>query len=798
MRKQKFYIGPEGPHESAQLAIVAEKPGKDEHAELLRTGQGRPLIGSTGQAVDRHLSRAGSGRPLVYLTNVIKHYDEYWTTPSNDEILEQLPLLYKELASMPNLNCIVAMGAVALKALSCFQFSDIGNRRGSILESIIDGIKMVPTYHPAFYQRGEWRFKPVVEFDLMRAVEQSKFHEIRRPERTYYINPTFPEALEWLGKFIGAHRLSYDIETFRPGVISCIALASEKTEAYCIPFCYGNRHAYWSIEQETVIWKLLQRVLNQPTCSYIAQNGLFDSWHLWRHGIEMDFVGRRGFDSMYAHRMLMPGMPHDLGFLTSIYTEEPYYKDESGDWKSEIRVPDEQFWIYNAKDSAVTIEVADQIISDMKESNQFDYYTKYVQPQWDVFMDMRKGGIRIDTERLKDTRASMAAELSQLEEQLKEKLGWLPNVESYLNMGKLFEQLGIKPSYTMKTHRPRFDEGSMAYYAHNNISARPILVLCNSITKHRTLMSSFLQMHLDDKGFYHPFMDVFKTKTGRAASKGADGGGPQIQNIPKSLRKLFIADDDESEIICADLKQAEKMYVAWEAEDLLLLEAFRQKKDVHRVLGCIIFRNWHSAELPPDNLLASILKVCPSCGKKGETECNHSERYMAKQSGHAFSYMQGERRFIREQAKKNVFIEYEEAKRIRALTISKAIHAWHDRTYSEMRRSLWFENPLGLRREFYGLPDDEMLREILSWEAQSTVGSVTTIAMLRLARSLPEGSRLLTQTHDSVAISTKKDQREQIYKLLDEAFYVPMTIHGRELVIPLDKSHGPSWGEQYA
>ena len=76
-----------------------------------------------------------------------------------------------------------------------------------------------------------------------------------------------------------------------------------------------------------------------------------------------------GFDTYSSHMLLAADLPHDLGFLVSIYTDEAYYKDESGraDDKEFGGVSDEQFWIYNCKDAACTLEVAWGIQKDLHE-----------------------------------------------------------------------------------------------------------------------------------------------------------------------------------------------------------------------------------------------------------------------------------------------------------------------------------------------------------------------------------------------------------------------------------------------
>jgi hypothetical protein len=51
----------------------------------------------------------------------------------------------------------------------------------------------------------------------------------------------------------------------------------------------------------------------------------------------------------------------------SIYTDEEYYKDESGRGQAGFgQVSNEQFWVYSAKDAALTLAAALVMKKDME------------------------------------------------------------------------------------------------------------------------------------------------------------------------------------------------------------------------------------------------------------------------------------------------------------------------------------------------------------------------------------------------------------------------------------------------
>jgi DNA polymerase I-like protein with 3'-5' exonuclease and polymerase domains len=368
-------------------------------------------------------------------------------------------------------------------------------------------------------------------------------------------------------------------------------------------------------------------------------------------------------------------------------------------------------------------------------------------------------------------------------------------------MAKLFLQLGINPRRTT-TGQPGISKEDLVSYSHKYSNAREALLLCLDITSRRTLQSNFLSMALDPDDYYHPVYRLNGTKSGRFASEGADEGGPQGQNWPPNLLHIVIPDNpDRDELIEGDLAQAEDMIIAYDANDRIAIQAFESGIDSHRLKACWIFRNWpYEQGIPPKELLDNVTTVCPRCRDQGQPKCNHSERFIAKSSGYAFKYRMGVRKFVTKQLPlAGVFISEATARDYKQKVVSPPTAAWQDRTNQQLRRSRWLTNLLGRKREFYGIQDSggKMLRDALSWLAQSVVGVIAGRAITRLERSLRAISphtRLLTQRHDSVLVSAPRQVRPLVCEAIREAFYCPIMAHGRELNIPVELKVGPNWG----
>jgi uracil-DNA glycosylase family 4 len=152
------------------LAIVGEGPGgvEDEY--------GVPLVGPSGQLLDKALASVGVTRDRVYTTNVIKCRPKGNRTPTVEEgHFCAVNWLDAELAFVRP-KVIIALGGVALKYLMG-PHGRITKDRGHWFETKL-GIPAIATYHPAYLLRltgqdlvkGKWE----VFYDLKAAVEKCR------------------------------------------------------------------------------------------------------------------------------------------------------------------------------------------------------------------------------------------------------------------------------------------------------------------------------------------------------------------------------------------------------------------------------------------------------------------------------------------------------------------------------------------------------------------------------------------------------------------------------------------------
>jgi len=317
---------------TANICLIGEAPG----AEEVRAG--KPFVGAAGRVLAQCMHTAGIIRSDCYITNVVKerptknnitpYFGKKGFTEKGlrcrDQLIEEL--------EETKCNVYVTLGATATMALIGRQ--DVTKCRGYIFESdILGGRKVIPIIHPAAALRGQYIFRHYISHDLHKAKRQSEFPEIRWPKMELTVDLSFEATIELLTRIL--HKsfapVSFDIEVAQHEV-SCISFTDDVSYAVSIPT--DDRWTEW---EELQIWRAIAAILESPKIKKVGQNLIFDmQFLLIRNGIQtINYLhysdGGKGRclieDTMIGHSLIYPEFQKSLGFLASIYTDAPYWKD---------------------------------------------------------------------------------------------------------------------------------------------------------------------------------------------------------------------------------------------------------------------------------------------------------------------------------------------------------------------------------------------------------------------------------------------------------------------------------------
>ena len=133
----------------SNLMIIGEAPGQEEDE------QGIPFVGKAGQLLNKMLSAINLERKNVYITNVVPWRPPQNRTPTDQEILDFLPFLQKQIEIIKP-KTIYLLGTTAAKAILSTPLS-LGKLRGKWHNyksvNINTPINVLVSYHPAFLLR---------------------------------------------------------------------------------------------------------------------------------------------------------------------------------------------------------------------------------------------------------------------------------------------------------------------------------------------------------------------------------------------------------------------------------------------------------------------------------------------------------------------------------------------------------------------------------------------------------------------------------------------------------------------
>ncbi len=131
------------------VLLIGEAPGAEEDRV------GRPFVGPAGQLLDRMLGSIALDRGNVRIINAVPWRPPGNRTPSEAEINQCLPFLWRHIA-LVRPRAVLLLGAVAVRAV-LGRPMPITKIRGQWQEIIVpdgnDALPVLPTFHPAYLLR---------------------------------------------------------------------------------------------------------------------------------------------------------------------------------------------------------------------------------------------------------------------------------------------------------------------------------------------------------------------------------------------------------------------------------------------------------------------------------------------------------------------------------------------------------------------------------------------------------------------------------------------------------------------
>lgn len=597
-------------------------------------------------------------------------------------------------------------------------------------------------------------------------------------------------------QYPSAKMLVFDIETWL-GIPTCLSFCFDGYESVCVPILDSSI----SIDNRALMLDLVSKVLASDIPK-VNQNIKYDWKKLESWGFKVNNVVG---DTAAAASILYCEFPKNLGFLTSIYTEIPYFKDEGKEYDPTKHSRD-RYYLYNAKDSLATYQIYQKQLEELEELGVKKVYEKVIQLM-PLYKRMEECGVRVDDARRKDLILKYET-LYRLEMIRLRTLTNNPdfNPASPKQCDELiFDILKFKKSRGVQGSDEESLELLMAgppdKYGGTGKTILQHIINTRKIKK----VLEILDLAVYPDGRFRCEFNTGGTETGRSSAgkttdeymvltdegkikRGTRGRLPQyghsLQTIGKhgffiegvqygkDVRSMYVPSRGYR-FVEVDLSQAEARVDAVLSGNYKILEVFDGPVGIHRLTG-----SW-------------IMDCKPEEIKKGTIEY-----HLAKTVRHA-----GERNM---KAGRLMAMTQEPIEKCEAV-LTKFHHfqpeireVFHKeiREALETRRSLIMPN--GRRRDFFGRIDESAINEGISTIPQAVVADQTRFSLIPTFEEC-NWARLLAEQHDGTLAEVPIGREEEYINVYKKNIEIPIDFRNCtlsrnfELLIPCEASIGDNW-----
>ena len=421
----------------------------------------------------------------------------------------------------------------------------------------------------------------------------------------------------------------------------------------------------------------------------------------------------------------------------------------------------------------VTGRIAPVLRKEVESAGQMALYEQIDLQLVPVLVRMEQAGVKIDRQMLGTLSVDLDAQCTAKASEIHAKAGVTFNINSPKQLGDvLFNQLNLpKPV--------KYGKGKMISTAVDVLEELsethevPRLVLdYRQLSKLKSTYVDALPALIDSKsGRVHTTFNQTGTTTGRLSSTN-----PNLQNIPirtelgREIRAAFIAEPGCS-LLSADYSQIELRLLAHFSEDPLLVEAFRNGDDIHRLTASQVFG------VPPMLI-----------------DAEHRRRAKAVN----FGIVYGLSAFGLSQ---QLGIDQREAKKFIDAYFEKyaGVRRYIDRTLEETRKERSVKTLFGRTRP---IPDINSKnanmrgfaeRTAVNTPLQGTAADLIKLAMIQIdeeLRSRKLKSRMLLQVHDDLLFEVPENEIELIRGLVREKME---SVHNFSVPLLVELGVGPNW-----
>jgi uracil-DNA glycosylase family 4 len=841
---------------SARAILIGEAPDKFD------VDAGRPFAGPSGLELNRALKVIGIDRRGLAINNVI-----LCQPPENNfaKLEKQrakaikkglvgktateacLPRLLKEIEEHPCTK-LITLGGTAFKAISTTD-SSITAVRGGPREVVIGSTlkQLLPTLHPKFVTHAR-RWTRAFQSDLSRAFRWFDTGLGWKDPETI-LSPRPAELEAWIARHKKPY-IVYDLETL-PGFpavghfdplhdkITIVGLGNAAGNSACVVQIRTKDGVsrYVGRERDEIVG-ILTRLFADASIRKAGQNsGYYDRMVVES---QLRVTPTPHLDLIGLHKMVEPELPHGLGYMGSVYTDVPSWKDAHTATTYET---DEELAKYNAVDLSVTALALDQVSRAVVARDQVAA-AKFWPKVQNVCVGLHRNGMRVDQAKRREYDRDLLAEAVRHRKEIRERIErpkFNPNSNPQLQ-DLLFEEWGLLPTFYTETGDPSTNDDSLRSFLMQPTLPPARKAAIKAIRAYRAAVKlrgtyvtklapinepiSVPELAWDEDESPAEREDRIKKDAKKHGICLPDGrihgnynghgtvgwrlsaSGPNCQNFPTDIRDMIIPGEGNIFVSC-DEAQLELRMVAGLSKAASYCAAFQSGGDPHLDLSRAFFGDvFDRAPKDGKKKLRRLIKeftfasayragphtvwevltsgegwVCPECGADLERKTSRCEKHPTTNP-------------IRSLIFPELTIRETTALHETWLERNPEIPTWWETDLASFKRDHFLAEPIfGLKRDFL---DGEDPNEIANYRPQSGGSALVHLATMRILDEVPfecwgKGTGIVNQEHDALLIECPIAEGERIQRVMEEAMKEDGNKWGLPVPFVGESKRGMTW-----
>jgi DNA polymerase-1 len=498
-----------------------------------------------------------------------------------------------------------------------------------------------------------------------------------------------------------------------------------------------------------------------PFKNILADNSVAKTGHNVKYAIiALNKIGLpvkgKIFDTLLAHYLMEAEASHDFSILSQQFAGVALASGEGNHEKACERAD-------------IGLAIRKPMQQDLETRGHSRLLNRIEMPLALVLADMETEGVNLDVPALSKMSEELGKDLDKVQREVFKLAGSEFNLNSPKQLGEvLFEKMAlVDKAKKTKTGQYATGEEVLQKLADEHPIAKKILDFRELDKLRSTYVDALPRMISKQDGRIHTDYRQAVAATGRLSSNN-----PNLQNIPirtekgRLIRKAFIPRGKDFLFMSADYSQIELRIAAAFAKDQTMIDAFKNKRDIHTTTAAKVFK-------------VDIDKVTPDMRRKAK-EVNFGILYGSTAFG--LSQNLGISRTEGQEMIESYFKEFPGIKR------------YMDDSINQARETEFVETILGRRRYLRDINSRNITtrgfaeRNAINAPIQGSAADIIKIAMLHIHSWLTKEklkTKMILQVHDELVFDLHKSEVDIVKPKVTE-----LMRNAIQLEVPMDVEVG--------